>query len=235
MHEYIAQPGASGGLAGASNTLKSNQTPADSLTRLAHRYSDTPNRRVAHSTIHAQLCDKVVETLLNQWLTMYEFSECRPFSQGASCMTANLESAYSAWLETQRTHAALTVSMFWQPKNDTDYLAVKQDSLDPGATVGPRSADTEQRFEDFTNAKTALKAKLSASDQVVRERARQYRATRLPALPDRQAEIVGPAEFNSATDGEWQSRVSQMGVPTSRRSSLRGGGQHLWGTSLFPL
>jgi adenylate kinase len=42
MHEYIAQPGASGGLAGASNTLKSNQPTANSIQRLTHRNPDTP-------------------------------------------------------------------------------------------------------------------------------------------------------------------------------------------------
>jgi hypothetical protein len=43
MHEYIAQPGASGGLAGALNTLKSNQPTANSIQRLTHRNPDTPN------------------------------------------------------------------------------------------------------------------------------------------------------------------------------------------------
>jgi hypothetical protein len=53
-----------------------------------------------------------------------------------------------------------------------------------------RPSGSRQRLAHFTRAKTALKAQLSASDQVVRERARQYRAMRLPALPDRQAEIL---------------------------------------------
>jgi hypothetical protein len=121
---------------------------------------------------------------------MYERDKFLPFSQDAGRVIANLESAYNAWLETQQAHGALAVSMFWQTKNDTDYLAIKQDSLDPGTTAGPRSAETEQRFRDFTSAKAALNAKISASDQVVRERARQYRAMRLPALPDRQSEIL---------------------------------------------
>jgi hypothetical protein len=105
---------------------------------------------------------------------MYERGEFLPISQDSGRVIANLESAYNTWLETQQAHAALAVSMFWQTKNDTDCLAVKQDSLGQGTTVGPRSAEAEQRLEEFTTrAKTALKAKLSASgDQVVRGRAR---------------------------------------------------------------
>jgi hypothetical protein len=50
MHEYIAQPGASAGLAGASNTLKSNQPTANSIQRLTHRNPDTPRCKKPSST-----------------------------------------------------------------------------------------------------------------------------------------------------------------------------------------
>jgi hypothetical protein len=46
MHEYIAQPGASGGLAGASIPSKQNQPTANSTHRLAHRNSDTPDSTI---------------------------------------------------------------------------------------------------------------------------------------------------------------------------------------------
>ena len=54
VHEYIAQPGASGGLAGASGHSSKNQQAANSTNRLAHRNSDTPaDGRVDRSRYNA--------------------------------------------------------------------------------------------------------------------------------------------------------------------------------------
>ena len=121
---------------------------------------------------------------------MYTRGEFMPFSQDAGRVIANLEAVYDQWMQAQQAYRVLPVTMFWQAKDGREYLAIKQTSLDPGTTVGLRTAETEQRLEEFTAAKSALKAKITASDQLMRERALQYRAMRLPALPDRQAEIL---------------------------------------------
>ena len=46
MHEYIAQPGASGGLAGALKPSEQNQPTTDSAIRLTHRNPDTPRAQM---------------------------------------------------------------------------------------------------------------------------------------------------------------------------------------------
>ena len=84
----------------------------------------------------------------------------------------------------------MPVSMYWAVKDDTDYLYVKSSSSDNGASIGPRSLDTEQQLAEFTQTKEELKARIQSFDTVIQERAGLYRRLRLPSLPDRQAEIL---------------------------------------------
>lgn len=120
----------------------------------------------------------------------YKPADFSPFSADAGRAIANLERAHHQWVDSRRALEELPVSMFWQTKNDQKYLAVKQLSNDSGTTFGPRSADLEARLRKFTETKAALKARVAITDLLIRDRAAQYRALRLPALPDRQAEIL---------------------------------------------
>ena len=120
----------------------------------------------------------------------YSKSDFIPFSSDSQRVSANLEQAYAAWLDARRELDALPVSMYWGTKNSTDYLQVKATSGDNGTSMGPRSADTEAKFTDFTQTKQALKNRVVALDSVILERAGLYRRLRLPSLPDRQAEIL---------------------------------------------
>lgn len=120
----------------------------------------------------------------------YLRSDFVPFSADAGRVAANLEAAYEQWLDARQQMAALPVSLYWQTKPSGDYLAVKQRSNDPGTTVGPRSKATEARLEEFTRLKAELKGRVAQADATIAERAAQYRALRLPPLPDRQAEIL---------------------------------------------
>jgi hypothetical protein len=120
----------------------------------------------------------------------YQRSDFVPFSPDAGRVAANLEAAYEQWLGARQELAAMPVSLYWQTKSSGDYLAVKQRSNDPGTTVGPRSEATEARLVDFTHRKAELKARVAQADATIADRAAQYRALRLPPLPDRQAEIL---------------------------------------------
>ena len=120
----------------------------------------------------------------------YKSSDFTAFSPDAGRTIANLETAHNQWVDSRRGLAELPVSMFWQAKDGREYLAVKHESSDPGTTLGPRSPELESQLLSFTQRKAALKAKLSATDPLIRDRAAQYRALRLPVLPDRQAEIL---------------------------------------------
>ena len=120
----------------------------------------------------------------------YKKSDFIAFSSDSQRVSANLEQAYSAWLDARRELDALPVSMYWVSKSGSDYLHVKVTSGDNGTSMGPRSADTEAKFTDFTQTKQAVKNRVDALDSVILERAGLYRRLRLPSLPDRQAEIL---------------------------------------------
>ncbi|MFT3817342.1 MAG: GSU2403 family nucleotidyltransferase fold protein [Rubrivivax sp.] len=123
-------------------------------------------------------------------MAIYPRGDFVPFSPDAGRVAANLEAAYEQWLDARQQLAELPVSMYWQAKASGDYLAFKQRSSDPGTTVGPRSAETEARFDAFTRRKAELRQRASAADASIGDRAAQYRALRLPPIPDRQAEIL---------------------------------------------
>lgn len=120
----------------------------------------------------------------------YRRTDFVPFSVDAGRVVANLEAAYEQWLDARQQLAAMPVSMYWQAKQNGDYLAVKQRSSGPGTTDGPRSSATEDRLAEYTQRKAELKARAAQADTTIAERAAQYRALRLPPLADRQGEIL---------------------------------------------
>ena len=121
---------------------------------------------------------------------MYLKNEFILFPGDAGRILANLEMAYTQWLEAQQAYAELPATMYWQTKQGVKYLAYKDIAGTPGSTIGARSSVTESKLEIFTKTKGDLKVRVHAADQLLRERAAQYRAVRLPVLPDRQAEIL---------------------------------------------
>lgn len=132
----------------------------------------------------------MVERVYHQRMVSYRRADFVPFPADAGRVVANLEAAYEQWLDARQQLAAMPVSLYWQTKASGDYLAVKQRSDDPGTTFGPRSEATEARLAEHTQRKAALKARVAQADTLISERAAQYRALRLPPLPDRQAEIL---------------------------------------------
>lgn len=113
------------------------------------------------------------------------------FSADAQRVTANLEQSYEGWLDAVRQFQELPTSMHWVKRGDTEYLAIKTHSSDPGTTIGKRTAVTETQLIDFETRKSALKARITSLNAVVSERASLYRRMRLlPAIPDQQAEIL---------------------------------------------
>ena len=57
---------------------------------------------------------------------VYHLKDLIQFSKDAGRVIANLEAAYTQWLEAQQAYQELPVTMFWQNKNGTDYLAYKE-------------------------------------------------------------------------------------------------------------
>jgi hypothetical protein len=158
---------------------------------LALAWTDRPDSLVAGlSTIRTPFCSRMVERPYDRHRMLCLRSDFVPYPVDASRVVANLEAAYDQWLDARQQLLAMPVSMYWQRKSSGDYLAVKQHSGDPGTTLGPRSAVSEERLAEYARSKAELKDRVAQADALIAQRAAQYRALRLPVLPDRQAEIL---------------------------------------------
>ena len=103
---------------------------------------------------------------------------------------ANLEAAYEQWLQARQTLASLPTSMYWQTKGGVDYLAFKSSSYETASTQGARSAETEAIYQAFVAEKELAKQRVAQADALIEQRALQYRALGLPAMLDKQGEIL---------------------------------------------
>lgn len=121
---------------------------------------------------------------------VYKKSNFIQFPSDSGQVTANLEAAYDQWHQARQTLATLPCSMFWQSKGDADYLAVKQNCNDSGTTKGVRSPQTQAIFDAFVAEKDLAKRRASEADVLIEQRALQYRALRLPAMLDKQGELL---------------------------------------------
>ena len=80
--------------------------------------------------------------------------------------------------------------MFWQPKGDVEYLAVKKGGYDSATTKGVRSTATEALYDSFVAEKELAKSRAAEADALIEQRALQYRALRLPVMLDKQGELL---------------------------------------------
>ncbi len=113
-----------------------------------------------------------------------------PFRSDAGQVIANLEASYEQWHQARQSLASLPRSMFWQSKGGTEYLAVKRGSHDSATTRGARSPETEASYESFVAEKEAARKWAAEADAHIEQRARQYRALRLPVMLDKQGELL---------------------------------------------
>lgn len=120
----------------------------------------------------------------------YARADFIPFPSDAGQVIANLEASYEQWHQARQSLAVLPSSMFWQSKEGTDYLAVKEGSYDSATTKGARSPETEATYEAFVAEKEAAKKRVTGADVLIEQRAHQYRALRLPAMLDKQGELL---------------------------------------------
>ncbi len=120
----------------------------------------------------------------------YTKADFIPFRSDAGQVIANLEAAYDQWQQARQSLSALPSSMFWQTKGGTDYLAVKNGSYDSATTKGARSAETEALYDAFVAEKGPAKRRALEADELIEQRAQQYRALRLPVMLDKQGELL---------------------------------------------
>ena len=121
---------------------------------------------------------------------IYEKSQYLAFSADAQRTAANLEQAYSFWLDSRQSLHNLPVSMYWAERSGNEYLYAKQNTQDSGTSLGVRSVVTEAQLAAYTQEKQQLHQRVANADELIATRAALYRRMRLPSLPDKQAEIL---------------------------------------------
>ena len=121
---------------------------------------------------------------------IYEKSQYLVFSADAQRTAANLEQAYSFWLDSRQSLQNLPVSMYWAERSGSEYLYAKQSTQDNGTSLGVRSESTEQQLATYLEDKQQLQERVVNADELIATRAALYRRMRLPSLPDKQAEIL---------------------------------------------
>ncbi len=121
---------------------------------------------------------------------IYEKSQYLVFSADSQRTAANLELAYSFWLDSRQSLQNLPVSMYWAQRSGSEYLYIKQNTQDSGTSLGLRSEATEQQLASYTQEKQQIRERVANADELIATRAALYRRMRLPSLPDKQAEIL---------------------------------------------
>ncbi len=121
---------------------------------------------------------------------IYEKYQYLPFSDDAQRVAANLEQAYSFWLDSRQALQNLPASLYWAERADSQYLYAKQTAADNGTSIGVRSEATEQQLASFTEEKQLALERAASADALIQTRAALYRRLRMPTLPDKQAEIL---------------------------------------------
>jgi hypothetical protein len=121
---------------------------------------------------------------------IYEKYQYLPFSDDGQRVAANLEQAYSFWLDSRQTLQNLPASLYWADRADSQYLYAKQNANDNGTSLGVRSEGTEQQLASFTQEKQLAQERAASADALIQTRAALYRRLRMPTLPDKQAEIL---------------------------------------------
>ncbi len=121
---------------------------------------------------------------------IYEKSQYLVFSADAQRTAANLEQAYSFWLDSRQNLQNLPISMYWAERSGSEYLYSKQNTQDSGTSLGARSDATEQQLAAYLQEKQQVQERVANADELIATRAALYRRMRLPSLPDKQAEIL---------------------------------------------
>lgn len=117
----------------------------------------------------------------------YKETDFIPLPSDSEQILASLEAAHDQLHQSRQALAELPVSMFWQEKSGIEYLALGNDNA---TTKGARPPEIEAGFETFTENKARAKQRSSDADSLIDQRARQYRALRMPAMKDKQGELL---------------------------------------------
>ena len=112
------------------------------------------------------------------------------FSDEALRLCANLAQRHDAWVSAIRQQESLPSSMYWVTKDSREYLTIKQAPGDQGKSQGPRSPETEARYEFYRRDREAAKTTLLETETALLGTIRSYRGHHLPMATNRPAAIL---------------------------------------------
>lgn len=124
-------------------------------------------------------------------------TELIPFSDEETRLLVNLEQQYEVWIESERVLAVLPYNLRWKTVQGKDYLYELLDRAGNGKSLGPRSPETEAKFDHYQERKAAATNRRNESRDRLAETCRLYRALRLPMIPAEAAQILREADRRS--------------------------------------
>lgn len=111
------------------------------------------------------------------------------FPEEQSRIAVNLEAAYLAQRDAKRARSALGPNLTWRRRGDLEYLYTV-DSAGGGKSLGPRSPDTESRFDLFKRERERLLDLERGASVQLDLQGRLYKAARLLQISPRAAAIL---------------------------------------------
>ena len=112
--------------------------------------------------------------------------------EGAVRLLANLEQHYAGWLQAERNLRSGRLT--WKTVSDKQYLYAIVDGAGNGRSLGPRSATTEARFQQWETAKSQS---TSLMNRMLMEGA-QARALRLPTIAAFAGQVLRQLDIEEA-------------------------------------
>lgn len=122
-------------------------------------------------------------------------SQIAPFSDEQLRVSINLRQEYEVWIDAERQLARLPYGMAWKTSAGRDYLYEVLDRQNNGRSLGPRSAETEARYDEYRETRAALRERRDRSREVAWRSALVWRALRLPMAASEAAEILREADL----------------------------------------
>lgn len=125
----------------------------------------------------------------------------KPFSDEQARALVNLRQRYEAWIDAERTLAALPYDLRRKEIAGRAYLYEILDRGGNGKSLGPWSDENAARWEEYRTAKAATKHRREASKAVLDESSRLARALRVPMVASEAGALLREADRRGLLDG----------------------------------
>ena len=114
----------------------------------------------------------------------------KPLSDQQRLFLVESDQIYRAWREVMWRHHDYKYGMRWKPVNGKDYLLRMTSASGNSKSLGPRSPETEQIFEQFQQGKAQAEEKYQSLKIKIESQRKLNRAVRLGRMPSIIGEIL---------------------------------------------